>query len=137
MSRSTKRKLLPKIKSLIKANDVNGMGSAASMFVLMMFEQSPGKSWTEAELMALCEEGLRDSPAEADKHRTVDDVIMILSTTALMLAELREDPKRVWKEEELLELEASMNKFYVDTQPPLAEVIEALVCTGLIPPGRH
>ena len=113
------------------------MRSAASIFVLETLRQSPGKTWTEAELIALCEEGLRDSPEEDDKSRTVDDVIMILSSTALVLDEMQEQPERVWKEEELLELEADMNQFYLDTCPPLADVIQALECTGLIPPKKH
>jgi hypothetical protein len=107
--------------------------SAASLFVLMMFEQSPGKTWTEAEVIALCEEGLRGSPVEDDKHRTVDDVIMLLSTAALMLGKMQEDPKRVWETEELVDLEAELNQSYVDVHPPLSDVIRSLECVGLIP----
>jgi hypothetical protein len=108
--------------------------SVAALYVLVMFQQSPGETWTEAELRALCEEALRDSPEEADRDRTVDDVIMLLSTTALMLGEMQEEPERIWTDEELLELEANLTQFYVEVRPPISDVIKALECTGLIPP---
>jgi hypothetical protein len=111
--------------------------SAASLFVLEMLKQSPGKTWTEPEVRALCEEGLRNSPEEDDRDRTVDDVIMLLSTAALVLGKMQEEPERVWKEEELLELEANTMQFYVEVRPPISDVIQALVCVGLIPPQEH
>ena len=107
--------------------------SDASLRVLETFADSPGKRWTESDLRALCLKSLQDSLEEDDVGRTVDDVILLLEVTAVMLDLLRKKPGEVWVEDELLTLEVLLTA-QCRTKPRSAgEVIKLLEQTGLIP----